>query len=165
MIRIIRSMYSNLQNFVRLNRNITDWFSVETGVCQGDNLDPTLFALFINDLTLDMNSVHSGISFDKDLELSILLYADDVVLLSNSADGLQKQLIVLNNSSVKWNLRINGDKTKIVHYRKASSPRYSLIFKLVNKSIDYVSVYRYLGFAISETFDHTVNWQTQAVEH
>ena len=69
-------------------------------------------------MTLDINSVHCGISFHTDLELSILLYADDVVLMSDSADGLQKQLTMLNNWSVKWNLRINGDKIKIVHCRK-----------------------------------------------
>ena len=156
MIRTIRSMYSNLQSCVRLNGNITDWFSVETGVRQGDNLAPTLFALFINDLTLDINSVHCGISLDTDLELSILLYADDVVLMSDSADGLQNQLTALNNWSVKWNLRINSDKTKIVHCRKASSPRSTHNFKLGDKSVDYVSAYRYLGFTISETLDYTV---------
>ena len=47
-------MYSDLKSSVRVNNVLTDWFSVENGVRQGDNFAPTLLALFVNDLIPEM---------------------------------------------------------------------------------------------------------------
>ena len=56
-----------------------------------------LFSLFINELTKDIieNGKH-GIQLSQALiELLILLFADDVVLFSDSVIGLQTQLNIL----------------------------------------------------------------------
>lgn len=64
-----------------LNGTILGWFSVESGARKGDNLDPTMFALFINDLTMTIYSLHYGARLDIYFDLSVLLHADDAVLL------------------------------------------------------------------------------------
>ena len=51
-----------------------------------------LFHLLINDLTSDINDVGSDITVG-DTPLSILLYADDIVLIADSE--LKLQIIVL----------------------------------------------------------------------
>ena len=56
---------------------------------QGDTLSPTLFNIYINDLAIELNKLHLGINFG-DSHLCILLYADDMVLLSDSEEKLQK---------------------------------------------------------------------------
>ena len=43
-------MYNDLRSSVRFNNVMTNSFSVESGVRQGDNLALTLFTLYINDL-------------------------------------------------------------------------------------------------------------------
>ena len=49
--RIIKYLYSNLKSAVRLSPSMfTDWFDIESGIRQGDNLAPTLIALFIDNL-------------------------------------------------------------------------------------------------------------------
>ena len=45
----VKSMYSDTISNVKFNKLYTDWFSINSGVRQGDTLSPTLFSLFIND--------------------------------------------------------------------------------------------------------------------
>ena len=78
-----------------------------------------LFSLFINELTKDIiESGKHGIQLAPDLiEWLILLFADDVVLLSDSVFGLQTQMIVLFNTAKRLDLIINLDKSNIVVFR------------------------------------------------
>jgi hypothetical protein len=69
---------------------------------------------------LERNSLNCGIAVDDDFSQSMLLYADDIVFLASTAEGLQEQLETLNNWSTKWALNVNIDKTKVLHVRKAS---------------------------------------------
>ena len=116
-------MYTGLRSSIRINEHLTDWFSIEKGVRQGDNLAPTLFAIFINDLVPEINCLNCGISLENDFSISTLFYADDIVLMSGSEEGLQRQLNALNKWSTKWSLNVNIDKTKILHVRRASVSR------------------------------------------
>ena len=54
-------------------------------------MSPTLFSIYINDLVAEINSLQSGIDIN-DSNIAILLYADDIVFLSDSESGLQSIL-------------------------------------------------------------------------
>ena len=69
----------------------TDWFDVRSGVRQGDNLSPTLFGLFLNSLPTYIKSLNKGVKVGHD-KVSILLYADDMVLLALTENDLQYML-------------------------------------------------------------------------
>ena len=99
MMSIIQTMYKNLECSVRINGRLTDWFSQTAGVRQGDTLAPTLFAIFINDLVPEINNLGKGIQLTPDLMVSILLYADDIILISDTPDGLQTMLDTLHGWS------------------------------------------------------------------
>ena len=74
------------------------------GLKQGEITSPLRFSLFINDLAADLikNGKH-GIQLLPDMiELFILLFADDIVLLSDTIVGLQNQLDVF--LEMLWNL-------------------------------------------------------------
>ena len=47
----------------------------------------------------------------------MLLYADDIVLIAGSESNLQKMLDHVSEWCKKWQLRINPNKTQIVHFR------------------------------------------------
>ena len=49
----------------------------------------------------------------EDLQLSILLYADDVALIAPDAESLQLMLNKLHEGCCKWRLSVNSDKTKM----------------------------------------------------
>ena len=77
----IQSLYSDLRCTVCVNNDLTSWFDVEAGVKQGCILSPTLFSVYINDLTERINSLNCGINID-DNRISILLYTDDIALIA-----------------------------------------------------------------------------------
>ena len=82
-------MYSKTNPCVKVNNDgITNFFSSNIGVRQGDNLSPNLFKIFINDLPRSFDEHCKPVSLNS-YKLNSLLYADDVVLLSESAEGLQ----------------------------------------------------------------------------
>ena len=157
-LKVIQTLYSQLQSCVRVNDNFTDWFSISSGVRQGDNLAPTLFAVFINDLANEINMTQCGVSVSEQM-ISLLMYADDIILISDSQEGLQTQLDTLNKWSTKWSLSINVDKTKVIHFRKASDPCSTFNFHLGDNTIDIVNSYRYLGLELNETLDYTYSAQ------
>ena len=57
MYNAIASLYSNTESCVSLNGFHTEWFNCTNGVRQGDNLSPTLFSIFINDLAYKLRKL------------------------------------------------------------------------------------------------------------
>ena len=48
------------------------------------------------------------------IKLNTLLYADDIILLSNSEQGLQRSLNVLNEFSNDWKSEVKYEKSKVI---------------------------------------------------
>ncbi len=88
---------------------LTDWFQIYSGVIQGDILSPTLFNIFINDVVDDVNSLNLGVTIDGH-RISILLYADDIVLLGETEKDLQKILDSIYKWSKKYKTKFNVRK-------------------------------------------------------
>ena len=77
----ISCIYSLSTANVRVNQFNTETFQTYYGVKQGDTLSPTLFSMFLNDLATGVKGLGCGIDVG-DIHLSLLLYADDIVLLA-----------------------------------------------------------------------------------
>ena len=112
----IKLLYTNTLSCMKINNLYTDWFQIFNGVRQGDTLSPTLFSFFINDLASELKELGLGIDING-TKICILLYADDMVLIANSEAQLQSMLNVMYQWCKKWRLRVNNNKTKIVHFR------------------------------------------------
>ena len=98
-----------------------------------------------------------GLGFDIDNEkLAILMYADDVVILGESEEGLKRILDVLNQWCNENELFINPEKSKVVQFRPKSMSRSSKAFKIGDKLISSVSNYMYLGLMLTEHLDYNV---------
>ncbi len=87
---IIKSMYSNNKCAIRIGNKHTDFFTQKRGVRQGCSLSPTLFNIYINELAVLLDwSTAPGLTL-QDQNIKLLLYADDLVLLSSTPQGLQQ---------------------------------------------------------------------------
>ena len=57
----IKCIYKNPKSCVQLNGTLSDWFHVNASVRQADSLSSLLFAVFINDLALELNNCNAGV--------------------------------------------------------------------------------------------------------
>ena len=115
---------------------------------------PNLFKIFINDLPDYFLSCPDPVKLPNKY-LHCLMYADDVVILSESAAGLQNKLRKLENYCADWCLDVNIDKTKFIIFNKAIIKS---TFKFQNEFIECVKSYRYLGlyFSASGSFSYAI---------
>ena len=96
------------------------------------------------------------------MQLYVLLYADDTIILAETADDLQVALNGLSEYCKKWCLKVNTAKTKIIARGKVRKyPK----FHLGSDEIEVVEQYVYLGilFNYNDSFKKAIDkWITQA---
>ena len=90
MLKIMISMFDKAQAKVYQMGKFGAPIDSIFGVLQGGILSPKLFNEFMYDLSKYLN-VHNGIGIDG-THFTHLLYADDIVLMSGSAAGLQSSI-------------------------------------------------------------------------
>jgi hypothetical protein len=110
----LREMYSHVNMCVRVGGQVTDCFSSDLGVKQGDPLSPLLFGVFIDRMERffkDMLPHSCGVQLGH-VVLQIMLYADDLILVAESASDLQKMLDLLHVFCQHNELTVNVAKSK-----------------------------------------------------
>ena len=149
--KCVRSMYENVKARIRCGAKFTDYIKCTRGVKQGDVCSPVLFSLFINDLALDIiNNGRHGVSLSSDfVQLAILLFADDRILISETVIGLQTQLNTLFSAASRLQLKVNMNKSNIVVFRKGGylGARERWIYDGCMMRV--VNSYKYLGICFS----------------
>ena len=89
----LQNMYENTKCAVKLNNKLTQFFPCMQGVRQGDPLSPILFNLYINDIFKELKEAGCDPVYLKDGDpINGLAYADDLVLISRTREGLQKAI-------------------------------------------------------------------------
>ena len=142
---IIKSLYAHDSAAVRSLQGISAIFRCLMGVKQGCPLSPTLFGLYVDGL-----EKHLLATADIDaptlmgVMVLLLLYADDLTLISESAAGLQKQLDALASFCDQRQLTVNLSKTKVVVFEGKRSGVQD--FMLNGAVVERVDSYKYLGF-------------------
>ena len=120
---------------------------------QGENVLPVLFAINLNDFNDMLSKSSAGLSklssdLSSDLEIMLnlytLLYADDTIILAESAQELQKALGALHVYCCKWSLSVNVAKTKVVIFSKGKVSKFPQ-FYLGKETVEVVPNYTYLG--------------------
>ena len=143
----ITSLYDNVKCFVRLNGLKTDYIDVTCWLKLGCRLSTLLFNLYVNDLVLRVNNLDIGIEID-DEKIAVLLYADDLVLIAASEGDLQILLNELNIWCQNNCIKINQQKSNVVHFRPYSVMQTRFSFKCGTICLDIVSQHIYLGILL-----------------
>ena len=89
------------------------------------------------------------------LILNILLYADDIVLITENEEDMQSLLFIVQNWCQKWRLEVNLEKTNILHVRtkRKNQSRFTFLFNC--QPVPYCQSYKYLGCNINEFLDYS----------
>ena len=154
----IFSYLTDRQQYVKFDTEVSGYKNIKYGVPQGSILGPLLFKMYINDFNTCLTNGYT----------KTILYADDTIILLQSkdlSDLINKGNIELINVSQYCKLNrliLNADKSKAMLFNlKKQIPIANLTIN--NNIIDYVSVFKYLGFTIDNHLnfksmvDHTVS--------
>ena len=152
--KIIQKMYDKSFVSIKLPSGLTESFKADIGVKQGCVLSPTLFNIFINDIPETFDSTCDPVLL-HDLNISCLLFADDIVLLSETKEGLQNCLERLQDYCDKWLLRVNTKKTKIMIMNKQGKLLDDMKFTLNGDTLETVKYYKYLGLMLNNSGSFT----------
>ena len=151
---LIKSMYSNIQVAVQdgSGKNISTFFKSLVGVRQGDNLSPTLFNIFINDLPkiFDDSCAPTRIGSTP---FNAMLYADDLMVISETQSGLQEAMYKLEKYCSSWSMKVNTSKSKFMVTTGDRVQPCTVTYQQNN--IEQVSSFKYLGIEVSK--DGTVS--------
>ena len=99
----------------------SEWFCIEAGVRQGGVLSPDFYCIYVDDLVEIVTRAGIGCHL-RNMFLSILLYADDMALVSPSLRGLQNLLILTEEYCHEWDICLNAKMSKNMFGKKTSSP-------------------------------------------
>ena len=136
-IAIIQQLYEDDTCQVIHDRKLTEPFSVQTSVCQGCLLSPTIFLMVVD-------WVMRQWTFTKQLE--DLDFADDISLLSHKQQDAQEKLGRVAAEAEKTGLQINIGKTEAMRVNnKQDDP-----LQLHQESIKDVDKFVYLGSVVSK---------------
>jgi hypothetical protein len=152
-------MYSSVLFSVKCKDKLTDTFPSSVGVKQGCVLSPMFFNIYLHDLPSIFDPSCDPIAFGE-VSLHCLMYADDLVIMSQSALGLQNSLDKLNEYCQKWKLSVNIDKTKVMIFNKSGRLLTKFSFKFGKHNIQLCGEYSYLGivFTPSGSFTKAINF-------
>ena len=161
-LELIKSMYRGTENVIHINELYTPPFMSELGVRQGNNLSPKIFTCYINGLLEELRQAGEGIDLGDDRKLNSLAYADDIIILANSAQGLQHLLDVAAKWCSEWQVIVNSSKTKVMHFRNKRRPRPNTSFSIDGNNLEIIGTYKYLGLVLSENLDMCVTVENMA---
>ena len=148
-VKLIKTLYDNSCQTLKSEEGITRFFNTSRGVRQGCILSPFLFKMFLNDLPKIFDQNCNPVSVGQ-LKISCLMYADDLVVFSETKEGLQRCLHQLKRYTEEWGLSINLKKTKIMLFQNGGKKiNHNFYFGI--QKMDLVNNYKYLGTTISNS--------------
>lgn len=144
-IASLEALYRNGTGSVWAKNGISPSFPIECGVRQGCLLSPQLFALYINDLAVGLpHGMKVG-----GIVISALMYADDIVILAESAVDLRRNILHLESYCVEWGLTVNLNKSKIMVFRRGGRLGTYDSFLFNGRPVEVVPSYKYLGVLLT----------------
>ena len=150
-------MYKNAKSCIKNCSNL-GYFPCSSGVRQGENLSPILFALYLCELEACLKSRYNGLPTLRDVlseaedhlntklyeNMFTLLFVSHTVFFAKTKQGLQTALNDLNLYCKRKILVINTTKTKVLVFSRGKIRNKPVLY-LNGESLETVDDYVYLG--------------------
>ena len=140
--------YSNLFSVCKWQNAYSNPFSVASGVRQGGVLSAKVFAVYLNDLVLELRKIKNGCHI-ADIFVACILYADDLCLLAPTRKSLQLLLDTCSRYADVWCIKYNEKKTKVMVFGKDFKTFTCCPFYLNNNQLEFVTEWKYLGVFVT----------------
>ena len=139
-VKIIKDMYEGANTKIKTRTGLSESFEVKVGVHQGSALSPYLFILVLDELL-------KGVVHDVPW---YMLFADDMVLIAESEQEVERMLEEVRMARESKGLRINREKTEHMESRWKDEQNGVGRVRLQDVLLNKVKEYRYLGTYVEE---------------
>ena len=143
------NFYTNDVSCVKIGDSITPSFITNQGVKQGCILSPILFNIFLSDIqSVFETDPCDPVQIKESLNIGCIIWADDILLLSRTEEGLRNMLTALKDYSVNNGMTVNTKKTQTIIFNK-SGRHIRRTFYLGKSKLESTREYKYLGFIVT----------------
>ncbi|KAL1447407.1 hypothetical protein WDU94_005673, partial [Cyamophila willieti] len=155
---LINITLMNTKSKVKFRGELSEAFSIKTGVRQGDLSSPTLFNCVLEKIVREWfislpENYGLRVGYKKEnLKLTCLAFADDIALFAKDIEEATDQLFKLQSIAAKTGLKIAFNKTEFITNLK-ESPNF---IKIDSQKIKQVKKFKYLGEWITPNISETV---------
>ena len=141
MITLLQRIYEKSQSAVRIGNEYGEWFQTDVGTRQGDPLSPLLFIAYLERVLDQVRQNTCGINIGG-IIINNLRFADDIDLIDEDVDSLQRQVERTRTAAEQAGLLLNSNKTKTMVFgdRNIESR-----IHVVGDTIENVEKFEYLG--------------------
>lgn len=158
-IRLVAELYRESTFGVENSFGTTAPLPVRCRVKQGDLISPTVFCLTMNVLLRRLAAIGQGYVHSSGMEYNVLAFADDLCLLSDSADKMQLLVDEVAKFADWSGMCINVSKSEITGFDFANMQALEVgAIRYKGKQFKALApnkTYKYLGFHISIL----LNWE------
>ena len=144
LIQIFTQLFQSSATCAKWGNSFSDFFLLRTGVRQGGVLSPHFFAILIDELITNVTCSKTGCHLSCS-NVCIILYADDIILLAPSVEGLQHLLDLCEKSLRDLDMRINGSKSVCIRFGPRHDKQCANLVLSNGEELSWATSCKYLG--------------------
>ncbi len=151
MVRRVISLYFDAKAKVVVNNTVGPEFDLLRGVRQGCPASPSFFTVALAFISWSFSIAFEGIKLIHH-HLSTLEYADDQILFTLSANGLQDMLNFIIEKAAPFGLRLSPGKCELICFHRPGTVDKNMLPRVLvgDKTLLWKSSVVYLGSRIAE---------------
>jgi hypothetical protein len=148
---VIDKLYEGCSSRIVIQDSISDEYTVNHGLREGSVLSPILYAIFIDGIIDEMRAC-IGVKVGS-FNYKALLYVDDIILISESAEDLQTMLDCCQKYADEHSFQFSMKKSQVVVFGKDED--YDFQWTLMGGKMAQVDHYKYLGLTFRRCLGHS----------
>jgi hypothetical protein len=145
--RLIKIRLNETYSKVRIGKHLSERFPIQNSMKQGDDLSPMFCHLALEYTIRKVRKNQVGLKLNGTHQL--LACADDVNLLGDNIDIINKNIETFIDASKEVSLEINIEKTKYMLLSRQQNVGQNQDIRIANRSFENVSQFKYLRTTVT----------------
>ncbi len=150
---LLYNYYEKSQVYIENDGKRSKIIKSNIGCKQGGCLSPRLYSIYVEEI-IETISKQTECAKYYNIPIGILMFADDMILLSNSNEKLQKLVNLVENFCNKNNIKINGAKSQYIIFGRKCFRNSPAQITIATNQIERVEKIKYLGYIITENLSN-----------